>query len=337
MSQQEDISRVRALHQETLLAKANVVGLGIGFRREGRQKTEELCLIALVRCKVPQAGLDSFDLVPKSVEGVGTDVVQVGDLRAFSVTRAPTSRWRPAPGGVSIGHYQVTAGTLGCIVRDRTTGLQLILSNNHVLANSNAGKAADPILQPGAADGGRADEDTIAFLERFVPLRFLEEPATCRIAQGVAGLGNALARLLGSHHRLDVVRRDAAAVNVIDAALARPVDASRIDPQIVGIGQIQGTRAAELGMAVRKSGRSTGLTTGEVEVVEATVTISYGDRQARFEGQTMSGAMSAAGDSGSVLVAANGPQAVGLLFAGSDQATIYNPIEQVLQRLEVVL
>jgi hypothetical protein len=74
-----------------------------------------------------------------------------------------------------------------------------------------------------------------------------------------------------------------------------------------------------------------------VDVLEATVTIGYGDRLARFEGQIVTGAMSAPGDSGSVLVAADGPQAIGLLFAGSDQATIYNPIDQVLQRLEVVL
>lgn len=337
MSHESEIARVKGLHQESLLAKANVVGLGTGYRRQGKQKTSELCLIALVRNKVPKAGLKTADLVPAQVDGVSIDVVQVGDLRAFAAGRTPTARWRPAPGGVSIGHYQVTAGTLGCIVRDRTTGLQLILSNNHVLANSNAGKPADPILQPGAADGGRADEDILAFLERFEPLHFQEEPASCGIAQTVAWLANAIARLLGSHHRLEVVRRDLSAVNVIDAALARPVDASRIDPQVLGIGPLQGTRPAELGMSVRKSGRSTGLTTGEVDVLEATVTIGYGDRLARFEGQIVTGAMSAPGDSGSVLVAADGPQAIGLLFAGSDQATIYNPIDQVLQRLEVVL
>ena len=337
MSNESEIARVKSLHQDALLAKANVVGLGTGYRRQGKQKTSELCLIALVRRKVPKAGLKSADLVPEDVEGIGTDVMEVGDLRAFASGRAPTARWRPAPGGVSIGHYQVTAGTLGCIVRDRTTGLPLILSNNHVLANSNAGKLADPILQPGAADGGRADEDILAFLERFESLRFMEEPASCGIAQAVAWVANAIARLLGSHHRLEVIRRDLTAVNVIDAALARPVDELRIDPQILGIGPILGTRAAQLGMAVRKSGRSTGLTTGEVEVLEATVTIGYGDRQARFEGQIVSGAMSAPGDSGSILVAADGPQAVGLLFAGSDQATIYNPIDQVLQRMQVVL
>jgi len=46
--------------------------------------------------------------------------------------------------------------------------------------------------------------------------------------------------------------------------------------------------------------------------------------------------MSQGGDSGSVLVTRFGEtKAVGLLFAGSDQATIYNPIQRVLNGLEI--
>jgi hypothetical protein len=47
--------------------------------------------------------------------------------------------------------------------------------------------------------------------------------------------------------------------------------------------------------------------------------------------------MSQPGDSGSLLVAGGSLQAVGLLFAGSSQTTIYNPIGDVLQALAVVL
>lgn len=53
-------------------------------------------------------------------------------------------RIRKAPGGVSVGHYKITAGTLGCLA---TRGRRLlILSNNHVLANSNNARTGDPIL-----------------------------------------------------------------------------------------------------------------------------------------------------------------------------------------------
>src|SRR5438309_2051812 len=46
-------------------------------------------------------------------------------------------------------------------------GRRVVLSNNHILANSNAARIGDPILQPGPADAGTRD-DTIATLERFV-------------------------------------------------------------------------------------------------------------------------------------------------------------------------
>ncbi len=91
-------------------------------------------------------------------------------------------------------------------------------------------------------------------------------------------------------------------------------------------------------MAVRKSGRTTELTDGEITVLNATVDVSYGvGRTARFEDQVVSGPMSQGGDSGSLLVAGDSLEAVGLLFAGSDQTTIYNPIQAVLDCLEVMI
>jgi hypothetical protein len=90
-------------------------------------------------------------------------------------------------------------------------------------------------------------------------------------------------------------------------------------------------------MIVRKSGRTSGLTTGQIRVLEATIDVDYGGRTARFDGQIITTAMSEPGDSGSLLVAADALQAVGLLFAGSQQATVYNPIEVVLERLNVTL
>jgi hypothetical protein len=88
---------------------------------------------------------------------------------------------------------------------------------------------------------------------------------------------------------------------------------------------------------VRKSGRTTELTTGQIHVLETTVNIQYGDQTARFEGQIVTGPMSEPGDSGSLLVASDALLAVGLLFAGSEQATIYNPIQDVLDELEAVI
>ena len=70
--------------------------------------------------------------------------------------------------GGSCGHHRITAGTLGGFVEDDDG--YYVLSNNHVLANSDAGAVGDPILAPGPADiHGRYA--VIANLDRWVPLR----------------------------------------------------------------------------------------------------------------------------------------------------------------------
>jgi len=327
-------ARAKDLHLASLLTRPNVVGVGVGLRQRGGRVQDEICIVALVRRKRPPVALAPATLVPSEVEGVPVDVLEVGDLRAQVDRKA---RLRPAPGGVSLGHYQITAGTLGCLVRDRASGARLILSNNHVLANGNDAAPEDPILQPGAADGGREESDTIALLERFVLLDYRRQPATCSVARFVVEAGNLVAGAIGSKHRLESYREDAQATNRVDAAVARPLADGDVSDEILEIGRVSGTAAAALGMAVRKSGRTTGLTTGQVTVIETTVDVDYGGKTARFEGQILSGPMSQPGDSGSLLVAGGALQAVGLLYAGSAQVTIYNPIGDVLQALAVDL
>ncbi len=334
MASQSHVTAVKESAKEDLLSKPNVVGVGVGYKDSGGQTTSELSVVVLVSEKVPKDQLSPQDLVPQALDSVRTDVVQVGHLRAF---QAPTDRWRPAPPGVSIGHYQITAGTFGAVVRDRSSGKRLILSNNHVLANSNNAQIGDAILQPGAFDGGQPNSDVIAHLERFCPIQFPTSPGDCNIAGGAAGLLNLVARLIGSQHRLQTFQVSTQATNRVDCAVARPVSESVITDEILGIGLVQGTRAAALLMPVRKSGRSTGFTTGQITVIDATVDVSYDNQTARFDGQIVSGPMSAPGDSGSLLVAGDTLQAVGLLFAGSDQSTIFNPIQDVLDCLDITI
>jgi len=147
----EEAKVAKSLHKQDLLSRANVVGLGIGYKLRGRQETDEISIVVMVRQKLSPLFLSKEDMIPPELDGVGTDVIEVGELRPL---QARTERIRPTPGGVSIGHYQITAGTLGCPVYDEASGARLILSNNHVLANRNDGRIGDPILQPGRADGG---------------------------------------------------------------------------------------------------------------------------------------------------------------------------------------
>jgi hypothetical protein len=335
MSEQEQVAQIKETHKEAILAKPNVVGVGVGYKVTKGQATDQLAIVTLVSKKLPQVGLLADNVIPRSIEGVPIDVLEVGELRALQL---PTDRWRPAPGGVSLGHFKITAGTLGVLVKDRATGARLILSNNHVMANCNDARVGDPVLQPGPADGGQNRSDTIALLERFHPIDFGTAPAECSLAIRAARLINSLAQLLGSQHRVRAYQDNPAASNVVDAAVARPTSAESVLDEILQIGPISGTAPAQLGMHVRKSGRTTGLTTGTISILHATVTIDYGSgRTARFEEQIITSPMSSGGDSGSLLVDANSPRAVGLLFAGSEQTTIHNPIQDVLDTLEVLL
>lgn len=335
MTEFSSLAQAKEDHKEEILARPNVIGIGVGYRETAGTLTDDVSVVVLVQQKVAPVALSAEALVPREVAGLRTDVREVGEIRA---QQARTDRWRPAPGGVSIGHYRISAGTLGCIVRDRATGDRLILSNNHVLANSNDAAPGDPILQPGGADGGVNPQDVIARLERFVPIHYNTAPGTCGTASAVAHLANAVAILIGSQHRLQPYQLDQQASNVVDAAVARPLDDASVLDEVLEIGEPHGTTEPLLGMAVRKSGRTTGFTTDAITVLDATVTVSYGGgRSARFENQIITGPMSQGGDSGSLLVAGETQEAVGLLFAGSDQTTIHSPIGFVLDHLEVDL
>ncbi len=333
----QDVTMAKTEYLKALKQKLNVNGVAVGHKIVNGKDTGQLCVTVLVKKKVAKAALSSKDLVPQTVGGIPVDVKEVGEIVAF---QSRTDRWRPVPGGVSIGHYLITAGTLGAFVKDKTTGQTLILSNNHVLANSNSASAGDFILQPGRADGGsNTSYYQIAKLERFITIQFQTggggDTGGCFLAKSSAGVLNFFAKIVGSSHRVVPVKISAAA-NEIDAAVAKPLEAIELTGKIIDIGAITGTKAATLGMAVRKSGRTTGTTTGTIDMLNATVDVGYGGSSvATFENQLVAGAMSAAGDSGSLVVDGTDPLAVGLLFAGSDTTTIINPIDRVLALLDI--
>ena len=330
----DQAKQVKQAHTTGLLQKRNVVGVGLGYKIRRGEITGELSLIVSVVRKVPKVALHTEDLVPKSLDGLRTDVVETGILRALplgSRDLSPRDRWRPVVvPGVSIGHYKITAGTFGCLVR-RDEEL-FILSNNHVLANTNDCEDWDPILQPGPTDGGR-ENDRIARLAEYVPIQFESEPSQCKTADRAARALNSMAEAVGSRHRLEPVRKTAA-VNRIDAAIAKPLSPNAVSSEILGIGTPTGARACTLGTPVQKSGRTTGYTQGTIAQVEATVRIDYFGPRAVFEGQLVASPMSEGGDSGSAILDM-GRRVVGLLFAGSDAVTILNPIADVLSELDV--
>ncbi|MFQ5838302.1 MAG: hypothetical protein ACE5HJ_05915 [Thermoplasmata archaeon] len=308
----EEVKRAKERFERELLRKANVIGLAVGKKVVGGEETEELCVVVLVRRKVAEAELRPQDLIPRRVDDVKTDVVETGEVRALGLQvlkshRKATDRWRPAPGGVSVGHHRVSAGTLGCVVQRGSEAF--ILSNNHILADSNRGRSGDSILQPAPLDGGKVPDDTIALLEEFVPIRWS------------LGLPRFLSTLFQRRNR-------------VDCGIARPTQRDDLADEVRLIGAVRGTEEASIDLPLLKSGRTTGLTKGRVTHLEATVSVTYGrGRVALFEDQILAPSMSEGGDSGSLVVDEKN-RAVGLLFAGNDKVTVLNRIENVLIALK---
>lgn len=297
----------------TLMKKANVQMVYTG--RDGRIKVG-------VDKKVPATQLTLGDLVPEKVEDQPTDVVVVGKI----VAREFTGKNRPCPGGFSCGHGDVTAGTLGIWVHK--DGKNLILSNNHVLANSNEASPGDWIRQPGRADGGQ-DSDRIARLTDFVTINTGgDTPGGCTNLPDIPWPWKAKSI-------------EQPYPNLVDCALAEEFG-NGYSPDIYQLGRPTKMRPAIMSEGVLKAGRTTEITRGTIEGTDVSVQVSYGpfaalfDDQLLIEPRTTGGPFSAGGDSGSAILSADKSALVGLLFAGGTMddgtdVTIACKIEHVQQ------
>ena len=314
-----------------LMRDKGVMSVGLGKKQINGRPTKIDSLTCSVKEKLPASQLTKASYIPTEIDGIMTDVIVSQPLQALALLVEPK---RPAPGGVSIGHFAITAGTLGCYVTDED-GHKVVLSNNHVLANSNDALIGDAILQPGVADGGVFDEDIFAYLQDFQEIGFggTSDLPTCPIAIAAAKIANWFARKRS--HRLAAVK-DAPQENLVDCAIALPLNTDWIDDRIMDIGKpVMPLAVPEVGLKLQKHGRTTGYTMDEILQTGVAAQIQYGPGQtAIFVDQIIAGPMSAGGDSGS-LVCDMDKHPVGLLFAGSDELTIINPIDYVLNALNV--
>jgi hypothetical protein len=239
------------------------------------------------------------------------EVRVIGPVHSLSSPVDLQQHVRPLRPGLSVAHTAVSAGTLGGFVR---LGSELaMLSNNHVLAASNAAALGDAVLQPGRADGG-VPGDRVATLAAFE-----------RLAGGAA--------------------------NLVDAAVATLDQGIDADPGDLPGGPLLATVPAGLDIdpeeEVEKVGRTTGHTVGRITAVEVDgVAVQYDDAVYRFDDQVeiegRTGAFSAGGDSGSVIWRSRDRAPLALLFAGSETGgaagtgvTFANPLATVLDVLGV--
>lgn len=83
MMNSDKIREVKEKHTSELLRKTNVTGVAIGYKEKGGQKTEIPSLVIMVRKKVPLSQLAAGDVVPPEIDGVVTDVREVGEIKAL--------------------------------------------------------------------------------------------------------------------------------------------------------------------------------------------------------------------------------------------------------------
>src|SRR5438094_1300131 len=194
------------------------------------------------------------------------------------------------------------SGTLGSLVKN-SSGVEYILSNNHVLADTDQAAPGQNISQPGLVDNNCRPAATVA---HFTVAPHLGTNVDAALAKLVAGTMNSGGSILG--------------VGVPNPA---PV-------------------SAKINMGGAKSGRTTGLTCGSVRSVNTSVRVQYqkGCNQGQkftisYTNQVVvvSSTFSAGGDSGSLIVSKSAAHPTALLFAGSSTTTVGNPIGQVLSHV----
>jgi hypothetical protein len=324
--------RGKGLRSFTTMAEAaaaagnNVHAVGIGKKTVDGKVTDTDCVRLFVVQKIASSAMAPRDLLPAQLAGIPTDIVEaplalLGGSGAIAATGNCSDlrkqRQRPVIGGISVGHPDVTAGTLAYFCQSTRAGddpsVVHVLSNNHIFANLGRGNVGDPLYQPGSIDGGTS-ADIFATLERWEDLQL-----------------------------------DGTTPNLIDGAIGAMAAGVSHTLEVCSIGTITGTAQATGLMGIRKHGRTSGYTEGTVTdvLIDALVgmdpydpsALGFFQNQMRLEPTTSHPAIGFQGDSGSLIVDGASQTAVGLYFANpqSGEYAYANHIADVMSHLEITL
>ena len=235
----------------------------------------------------------------RGAERYRSDLLRGLDKHMKEIDLVTGVRYRPRltmQAGGSIGHYKITAGTLGGFVEDEDN--YYMMSNNHVFANSNQCFGGDPILQPGPLDAGNRNPTVVGHLHKWFPLSKIERNG----------------------------------VDVAIATFSSKVD-DFYPWDYTGIGRIKKSHATNRFAVTKvvKRGRTTGVRRGTVSAFELDgIQIDYGTRadpaivtyddQIEIIGSPPSREFSAGGDSGSFVIDSDSMQVYALLYGGGPDA-----------------
>ncbi len=322
-----DADRIRPVKEnveDELIERTGVVAVDIGEKVTGGEPTGQPSIVVYVQKKKAESSLSEAEVIPAEINGVPTDVVEMEIELQTALVRVSDDveiqldpgSYRPLRGGISMGPNRSfwleppevpTAGWY------RSVGTLGALVNDR----ATGARMALTNFHVAAVNTGWAVGDVMVQPGH---------PDGTGVAYGL------LARAVLSQN-VD------GAVVTLDAGIAS-------QGEVVDIGPITGSQAATVGLAVRKRGRTTNLTSGTVGSVDVTVSIDYGDgvgtrtlrHQIRVDRPVGGPRFSDRGDSGSVVVD-DDERVVGLLFAGATDGsvTFANPIAAVLDELAVDL
>ncbi len=290
---------VKERREEEILQKKNVVGVGVG----PRNGDGETSVVVLVNKKEELGALSDEDMVPEYIDGVRTDVYEIGDIEAMACTHC--DKERPVHGGLSAIWQKGTACTLGAIVYkgDKVYALQ----NTHC-ANPHwkGAKLGDKVIQPSGSDGGskRGKKDVIGVSAEYLELRL-----------------------------------DNKTMNPFDSALVDlEVEATPLYQEKIGTIKAE-IKDAKVGDVVWKSGRTTGVQQSKVIATNVTVGVNYGKGLVgRFNNQILAenkdGYFTSGGDSSSLVVNSD-RHPVGQIFAGSTRVAIFSPIRPIMEHFGI--
>ena len=314
MPEELDLKRAVEVKEKSLSrlrSLANVTGVGVGYRMVGGERTGETCIRVYVKKKLRKDALAPADIIPSSIEGITVDVIEAEfEVQANGAARNPRGRFNPLVSGVSIGNE----------------------------ARGGSGTLGMTVYD-------RLTGEQLLLSNWHVLCRSLAcKPGETIIQPGTGG---------GDEGRPeDIVARlnRTGLTRYVDAAVAKLTGHRLLSHELLGNGSVFGATSHALGMRVKKSGRTTGVTEGVVVDVDATVEVGgypgsagAGDQGIRLfehqisvEGAIGGGPISLPGDSGSVFVTQDG-LAIGLLFAGLTDGSLAtaNPIDFVFNQLNV--
>ncbi len=320
-----EIRPIKERVEDQLIAQPGVVAVDIGHKVSKGKTTGELSIVVYVTKKKPKSSLAADELIPAKIDGIATDVKELTIELQAMVRLEDGAQVDPSPyptlvGGIGIGPVRSVYLTPPAVP---TAG-------NYVFVGTLGALVRD-----------RGSGATMALTNFHVACIDSGWHVGDRMVQpSLVDGGSAATQQFGSLTR-------ATLSGEVDGALIT-LDAGKLwDASVQGIGDINGSAAATVGLAVQKRGRTTEHTFGSVASTDFTVTIDYGDglgsrtlrHQIRINTDTSRSArFSDHGDSGSTVLDGS-RNVVGLLFAGSNDGsmTFANPIASVLSELNIEL